>query len=76
MGTESSESEDESKKMRLPMQQFKWTQQNESLLEEILMKHYFDFNSASKEFSKIINESLSKTVGGEQVGYQIDAKSL
>lgn len=58
------------------MQQFKWTQQNESLLEEILMKHYFDFNSASKEFSKIINESLSKTVGGEQVGYQIDAKSL
>lgn len=40
------------------------------------MKHYFDFNSASKEFSKIINESLSKTVGGEQVGYQIDAKSL
>ena len=58
------------------MQQFKWTQQNESLLEEILMKHYFDFNSASKEFSQIINDSLSKTVGGEQVGYQIDAKSL
>lgn len=40
------------------------------------MKHYFDFNSASKEFSQIINDSLSKTVGGEQVGYQIDAKSL
>lgn len=58
------------------MLQFKWTQQNETLLEEILMKHYFDFISASKEFSQIINDSLSKTTGGEQVGYQIDAKSL
>ena len=44
------------------MQQFKWTPENEELLEEILMKHFFDFNQASKEFSKIVNESLNSGI--------------
>jgi hypothetical protein len=61
MSTDSSESEieNESKRKALPMQFFKWTQENEELLEEILMKHYFDFNTAAKEFSRIINDTLS-----------------
>lgn len=68
--TDSSESEAETSKKRLSMQQFKWTDANEKLLEEVLMKHYFDFNGAAKEFTRIINDQSSDE------SYQIDAKSL
>jgi hypothetical protein len=43
------------------MQQFKWTKENEDLLEEILMKHFFDFHQAARDFSKAINDNLSLT---------------
>ena len=60
----------------MSMQQFKWTPENEELLEQILMKHLFDFNAAAKDFTKTINEGLhSKNPEGGEV-YQIDAKSL
>jgi hypothetical protein len=57
-GTDSSESEIENdgKSRFLNMQAFKWTPENEGLLEQILMKHFFDFHAAAKEFSKAINE--------------------
>ena len=67
MSTDSEESESENK---LSMQQFRWTPAKETLLEEILMKHFFDFHAAAKEFTRIINDQAS----GEC--YQIDAKSL
>ena len=72
MSTDSEESEAEAnaKKTMVPMQQFKWNQENEELLEQILMKHYFDFHAAAKEFSKTVNENLNS------VWYNIDAKSL
>lgn len=56
MMTDSSESEAETSKKRLSMQQFKWTVANEKLLEEVLMRHYFDFHGTAKEFSRIIND--------------------
>ena len=79
MSTDSSESEAEVGRKMLSMQQFKWTPENEELLEQVLMKHFFDFNAASKEFSRIINDSLTaqQSEGGEAVPfYQIDPKSL
>lgn len=66
--SEESEIEDPSRKT-LPMQQFKWTPENEELLEQILMKHFFDFNAAAKEFTKIINENFQYNANGEQVFY-------
>jgi hypothetical protein len=35
---------------------FKWTPEYEDKLEEILMKHYFDFHAAAKEFSRLVNK--------------------
>jgi len=56
MSTDSSggESDNETAK-QVPMQQFKWNADNEEMLEEILVKHLFDFQAASREFTKIIN---------------------
>ena len=74
-----SEMEKDSKRKKLSMQQFKWTPTTEALLEEILMRHYFDFHAAAKEFSKAINDTHSQTGDNaveEQVYYQIDPKSL
>lgn len=54
---------------------FKWTPEYEDKLEDILMKHYFDFHLAAKEFSKIVNkEALAGN--SQSVIYQIDAKTL
>jgi hypothetical protein len=66
MSTDSEESEIEtdSRKKVVPMQQFKWTPENEELLEQILMKNFFDFHASAKEFSKIINENFSITESG------------
>lgn len=37
---------------------FKWTPEYEDKLEEILMKHYFDFHAAAKEFSRLVNKGV------------------
>lgn len=79
MSTDSEESEVEldSKRKVMTMQQFKWTPENEELLEQVLMKNFFDFHASAKEFSKIINENFSiSEAGSEKVWYNIDAKSL
>lgn len=39
---------------------FKWTPEYEEKLEDILMKHYFDFHAAAKEFSRIVNKDALK----------------
>lgn len=44
---------EESKVNKVP---FKWTQEYEELLEELLMKHMFDFKKTSEELDKIIND--------------------
>ena len=49
--------------------QFKWSPKSEDLLEEILIKHSFDFKSACREFVKEINQ-------GKEQFYQIDVKTL
>jgi hypothetical protein len=35
---------------------FKWTPEYEEKLEEILMKNYFDFHAAAREFSRTVNK--------------------
>eukprot|EP00347_Sterkiella_histriomuscorum_P004474 403360327 len=50
---------------------FKWTPEYEDILENILMKNFFDFNAAAKEFSRYLNEKVE-----EGKWYQVDAKSL
>ena len=66
MSTDSEESEIENDQKRkvVPMQEFKWTPENEELLEQILMKNFFDFHASAKEFSKVINENFSITESG------------
>ena len=49
MSTDSSESEMEGdKRKKVSMQQFKWTPETESLLEETLMSNFFDFHATAK----------------------------
>ena len=50
---------------------FKWSVEYEDQLEQILIRNFFDFNAAAREFSKIINSNPTS-----QNWYQIDAKSL
>ena len=35
---------------------FKWTEQYEDKLEELLMKNYFDFHTTAREFSRLVNK--------------------
>ena len=50
--------------------QFKWTSDYEELLEELLIKHSFDFRAASRDFVKEINKDEQENF------YSIDAKTL
>jgi len=50
--------------------QFKWTSDYEELLEEVLIKHSFDFKAASRDFVKEINKDEQDNF------YSIDAKTL
>jgi len=54
---------------------FKWTREYEEKLEEILMKHYFDFHAATKEFSRLVNGDPNNNPEKKQL-YQIDVKTL
>lgn len=77
MSTDSeSEAEIQSQKKAVPMQQFKWTPENEEILEEVLVKNLFDFQATTREFTKIINSGEVKDQNGEPIYYKIDAKSL
>jgi hypothetical protein len=49
---------------------FKWTSEYEDLLEELLIKHSFDFRAATRDFVKEINKEDNETF------YSIDAKTL
>ena len=40
--------------------EFRWTPENEQLLEEVLMKHQFDFKGACREFVKLVNTEESE----------------
>ena len=51
-------------------QQFKWTNEYEDMLEEILIKHSFDFRSATREFIKEINKEDQENF------FSIDVKTL
>ena len=50
---------------------FRWTPAWEALLEDLLMKYYFDFHQTSKEFSRLINADLPISQH-----YAVDAKQL
>ena len=41
---------------------FKWTKEYEDVLEEILMRTFFDFHLAAKEFSKLVNTDESSVL--------------
>jgi len=47
-----------SKKQIVP---FKWNNDYEEVLEEILLKNEFNFSAASREFSKLVNSEESDT---------------
>ena len=65
-----SESEFQSKiRGNRPQAQFKWTPKSEDQLEEILIKHSFDFKAACRDFVKLINLDNDSF-------YQIDVKTL
>lgn len=51
-------------------QNFKWTTEYEDLLEEVLIKHSFDFRAASRDFVKEINKEEQENF------YTIDVKTL
>ena len=51
-------------------EQFKWTDEWESLLEDLLVKHLFDFRSAAKELKRLVWAS-NKTKN-----YDINVKTL
>ena len=51
-------------------QSFKWTSEYEDLLEEVLIKHSFDFRAASRDFVKEINKEEQENF------YTIDVKTL
>lgn len=55
--------------------QFKWTQFYEDLLEELLVKHMFDFTAASKEMSKMVNDPCEIDEGRAEF-YEITPKVL
>jgi hypothetical protein len=71
-GTDSeSESEFQSKiRGNRVKHQFKWTSEYEDMLEELLMKHSFDFRAASRDFIKGINSEDQENF------YTIDVKTL
>ena len=50
--------------------QFKWTQEFEDILEELLIKHQFDFKVAAREFVKIINKD------SPELFFTVDARQL
>ena len=49
---------------------FKWTNENESYLEEILIESAFDFKAATQEFMKYINEKDNEKY------YEVDEKTV
>ena len=49
--------------------EFKWTPKTEAKLEEILMKHEFEFKAASREFCEYINKDTEEY-------YEITAKTI
>jgi len=49
---------------------FEWTPWVEVQLEEILIKHLFDFKAATREFVKLVNKS------DPNVFYEIDVKTV
>ncbi|CDW79659.1 dynein assembly factor axonemal [Stylonychia lemnae] len=51
--------------------QFKWTSEYEDQLEDILIKYFFDFSHAAKEFSRLVNPDPNA-----DKWFLIDAKSL
>ena len=55
---------------------FKWTPEYEDKLEDILMKNYFDFHIAAKEFSRLVNGDLSLNSNDRKQIYQIDIKTI
>jgi hypothetical protein len=71
-GTDSeSESEFQSKiRGNRVKQQFKWTSAYEDMLEDLLIKHSFDFRAASRDFVKEINKDEQENF------YTIDVKTL
>lgn len=71
-GTDSeSESEFQSKiRGNRVKHQFKWTSEYEDMLEDLLIKHSFDFRAASRDFIKEINSEEQENF------YTIDVKTL
>lgn len=68
-----SESEAEfQKKVRggRPKKMFKWTPKHEHELEELLIKHAFDFKAATREFVQVINQADPDNF------YAMDVKTL
>lgn len=53
-----------------PKMAFKWTQESEELLEDILLKNQFEFKAACREFIKLINKENRDTF------FTMDAKQL
>ena len=49
---------------------FEWTPALEVTLEEILLKHLFDFKAATREFAKVINKE------DPNVFYEVDVKAV
>ena len=69
--TTDSESETETARFRAGRElgQFKWSEELEDKLEDLLMENCFDFHKTAKDFSRFLNDGSDKW-------YQVDGKML